>query len=147
MACLDKETDISVHKGHGHSDVLAVRQDGTSVSPSFLDETKNIIPSKNRTSTFFSFYVEIGDRRLPSTVESSRMIPQFKKDLLHVESSWESFNKNCRANCVVGHADIGLRKYENIIPETSFEIVFHFGEVEVWSESTLDKLMCIVVKV
>jgi hypothetical protein len=75
------------------------------------------------------------------------MIPQFKKNLLHMESSRKSFNKNSRANCVVSHADIRLRKQENVVPETSFEIMFHFWKIEVWSGSTLDKLMCIVVKV
>ena len=75
------------------------------------------------------------------------MISQFKENLFHVESSRESLNKNCPANCVVSHADIGLGKHEYVIPETSFKIVLHFWKIKVWSKATLDKLMSIVVKV
>jgi hypothetical protein len=75
------------------------------------------------------------------------MIPQFEKNLLHMESSRKSFNKNGGANGVVRHADIRLRKQKYVVPETSFEIVFHFWKIEVGTGSTLDKLMCVVVKV
>jgi len=75
------------------------------------------------------------------------MISQFKKNLFHVESSGESFDKNCRANRVVRHADIGLREHKYIVPETSFEIMFHFWKIEVWSGTTFDKLVSIVIEV
>ena len=93
------------------------------------------------------FFRNKWDRQLPSTVEARRMIPQFKEDLFHVKSSRESFNENCPANRVVGHANVGLRKYEYVIPETSFEIVLHFWKVKVWTKTALDKLMSVMVKV
>ena len=64
-----------------------------------------------------------------------------------MESSRKSFNKNSRADGVVRNADIRLRKQEEVVPETSFEIVFHFWKIEVGTGSTLGKLMCFVVKV
>ena len=143
MACLDEKTNISVHKWHSHGDIFAVRQDGTSVGPSLLDKTKNIIPSKNG---FRTLSLIMGST-IPSAVEARRVVSQFKKNLLHLESGREGFNKNCPANCVMGHADIRLRKDEDVVPETSFEIMFHFREIEIWARATLDELMGIVIEV
>jgi hypothetical protein len=75
------------------------------------------------------------------------MIPHFKKNLLHMKSSRKSFNKNSGSNCGMSHADIRLRKQENVVPEMSLEIMFHFRKIEVWTGSRLDKLMHIVIKV
>ena len=75
------------------------------------------------------------------------MVPQFEKDFLHLERSREGLNENGSADCVMWHANIGLGKDKDIIPETRFKVVFHFREVEVWPRPALDKLMCIVIEV
>ena len=83
----------------------------------------------------------------PSTVQAGGMVPQLEKDFLHLESSREGLDKNGSADRVMRHADIGLGKDKNIVPETRFKIVFHFREVEVWPRPALDELMCIVIEV
>jgi len=47
----------------------------------------------------------------------------------------------------MGHADVGLGEHEDVVPETRFEIVFHFGKVEIRSETALHELMSVVIKV
>ena len=83
----------------------------------------------------------------PPAVQTRGMVPQLEKDFFHLERSRESLDKNGSADRVMRHADIGLGKNKNIVPETRFKIVFHFREVEVWPRPALDELMCIVIKV
>lgn len=75
------------------------------------------------------------------------MIPQFKEDLFHLECSRESFDQNGSPDSVVGDAKIGLRKEEDVVPETGLEVVFHLWKVKVGTGAALDELACIVVKI
>jgi len=75
------------------------------------------------------------------------MVPQFKENLFHLEGSGQSLNKNCGADGVVGHADIGLREHKDVIPETSFEVVLHLGKIEVGTESAFDEFLGVMEEV
>jgi hypothetical protein len=83
----------------------------------------------------------------PSTVQTGGVVPQLEKDFLHLERSREGLNENGSADRVMRHANIRLGKDKDIVPETSFKIVLHFREVEIWPRPALDELMCIVIKV
>ena len=75
------------------------------------------------------------------------MIPKFEEDLFHVEGSRKCFNQNGSPDGVVGNSEIGLRKEEDVIPETSFKVVFHLWKVEIGTGAALDEFVSIVVKV
>ena len=75
------------------------------------------------------------------------MVPQFKENLFHLEGSRECLDENRGTDCVVGHADVGLGEHEDVVPETRFEVVFHFGEVEIGSESAFHELVSVVIEV
>jgi len=75
------------------------------------------------------------------------MISQLEENLLHMECSRKRLNQDSRPNCVVCHLDVGLREHEDVIPQTRLEVVFHLGEVEVWTRTTLDEFVCIVEEV
>ena len=47
----------------------------------------------------------------------------------------------------MGHADVRLGKHKDVVPETRFEVVFHFGKVEVRSKTALHELVSVVIKV
>lgn len=83
----------------------------------------------------------------PSTVQTRGMVPQFEKNFLHLERSREGLNENGSTDRVMRHANIGLGKDKDIVPETRFKIVFHFREVKVWPRPALHEFMCIVIEV
>lgn len=113
MACLDEETNICVHESNGHGDSAAVRKDSTTISSTLLDETEDVIPS--------------------STVKPRRMSPELEQNLLHMERSRESLNQHSSSDGSHWNSNVRLREVEDVVPETSFEIVLHFGEIEVGS--------------
>ena len=127
MTSLNQEPDISVHKTNCHGDIFAVGKNGAPIGSSLLDETEDVVPA--------------------SAVESGRVIPQLKQNFFHLESGRESFNQDGGSNRVVWYANVRLREEENVIPEASFEIVFHFGEVEIGTRTSLDKFLGIMIKV
>ena len=75
------------------------------------------------------------------------MVPQLKENFLHMEGSWECLDEDRGTDRVVGHVNVGLGEEKDVIPETGFEIVFHFGEVKVGTRPALDQLMSIMEKV
>lgn len=44
-------------------------------------------------------------------------------------------------------SEVSLREKEDIVPKTSFEVMFHLRQVEVWAMSAFDELMGVMEKV
>lgn len=83
----------------------------------------------------------------PAAIETGGVIPEFKKNLFHVERSRKRFNQNGRPDSVVGDSKMGLREEEDVVPETGLEVVFHLWKVEVGPKTAFDQFVSIVVKV
>ena len=67
----------------------------------------------------------------PTTVQPGRVLTQLEQDLLHLERSRERLDEHRRADRAVLHADVRLRKVEDVVPEARLEVVLHLGKVEV----------------
>lgn len=111
MASLDEQSNIRVHEPDLHSNIHAIRQHRVQISSPSLNEAENIIPS--------------------SAVESTRVRPQLVQNLLHLERRGERLYQHSSADTPDGDAQVGLGKEEDVGPEARFEVVLHFGEVEV----------------
>ena len=83
----------------------------------------------------------------PPTVESRRVVSQFKENFFHLKCGWKGLDQNRRSYGVVRESDVRPRKKEDVIPETSFEIMFHLRKIEVRSMSALDKFMGVMEKI
>lgn len=59
------------------------------------------------------------------------MVPQLVQNLLHLEGRRKSLDEDCSADGTDGDGEVRLREVEDVGPETGFEVVFHFREVEV----------------
>ena len=127
MASLNEQTNIRIHESHFHGDIRPVRKDSTGVCPPPLNETKNIIPS--------------------TAIQARRMMAQFVKDFLHLERSREGLNQHGGPNRPDGDFEIRLSEVKDVRPESSFEVVFHFGKIEVRARAMREKGGRIVEKV
>ena len=83
----------------------------------------------------------------PPTVEPRRMVPQFKENFLHLKCGWKGLDQNRGSYGVVRESDVRLREKEYIIPETSFEVMFHLRKVEVRSMSAPDKFVGVMEEI
>jgi hypothetical protein len=75
------------------------------------------------------------------------MVPEFEENLFHLECSGKRLDQDSRPDGVVGNTDIRLGEEENVVPETRLEVMFHLWEVEVWTRTTPDELMSVMVEV
>ena len=82
-----------------------------------------------------------------TAVQARRMLFELKDNFVHLESSNDSLDQDCTTNGSSRHANVILTELEDIIPETSFEIVFHLGEIEVRTLTILDELLGIVEEI
>lgn len=145
VACLNEQSHVCVHKPNFHRNVLTIRHDSTGVCSALLDEGEDVIPSKRRSS--ISAYPHTATLHVPSAIQTSRVLPQFEQNFFHVECCRQSFDQNRSANSTMSHANVGLAEVEDIIPQTSLEIMFYLGKVEIRPRTTLDKLIRIVEEV
>ena len=132
VARLDKKTDIGVHEGDLHGDVLAIRQHRGAVSAAPLDETEDVVPSNKELILVTGKGASYGIHE-PSAVQTGRMSSQFEQNLFHLEGRRKCLNQNSCPDGAKRHADVRLRKIENIVPETGFAVVFHLWKIKIWS--------------
>lgn len=59
------------------------------------------------------------------------MLSQLEQDFLHMKSGGKGLDQDGGADGTVCHVDVGLAEEEDVVPETSFEVVLHLGEVKV----------------
>ena len=145
VAGLDEETDVSVHEADLHRDVLAIRKDGTPVSTTPLDEAEDVIPTVNERQ--LSCVSHPSCAYSPTAVQASGVRPELEQDFLHLERRRECLDEDRGADGAVRHADVRLREVEDVVPETSLEVVLHLREVEVRPEPALDELVRVVEEI
>lgn len=56
------------------------------------------------------------------------MFPELVNDFVHLERSRDSFDEDGSTNASTRYSEKILRHAEDVVPETSFEVVFHLGE-------------------
>lgn len=145
MACLNKKSDIGVHKANFHSDVLAIWKNCAPVCAALLYETEYVVPPVTREMS--SGVVSDWRVNLPATIQPRGMVSQLEKYLFHLESSRESFDQNSSPDGIVRHADVGLGEKENVVPQTGLEIVLHFWKVKVRAKAPLDQFLGVVIEI
>jgi len=69
------------------------------------------------------------------------------QDLLHLESSRESLDKDCRTDTPLLDTKFAGSEAEDIIPKTSFQVMLHLWKVIVRTESAIDKHASVVEEV
>ena len=72
------------------------------------------------------------------------MLSKLEKDFVHLEGSRDRLDKHSSSDCTASHADVILRKAEDIVPKASLEVVLHLWQVEVRSMTALDLLDSVV---
>lgn len=127
VAGLDEKLDVGIHEWHGHGDGRSVWEDKVGVLAEFLDHAEDVIPS--------------------STVQAGGVVAELVDDLVHLKSGKDGLDQDRTSDCATGNGNEILSEVEDVVPETSLEVRFHLGEVEVWASSSLDELLCIVEEV
>lgn len=127
VAGLDQKSDVCVHEGYRHGDRGAVGKDKVGVVTELLNEGEDVIPS--------------------STVQARAVVSQFINDLVHLKGSSDGFNEDGTSDSASRHTYVVLSSVEDVVPQTSFQVRLHLGEIEVWASASLDELMGIVEEV
>lgn len=127
MTSLDQELHVCVHERDGHGHRRSIGEDEIGIVAEFLDDAEDVIPS--------------------SAIESRAVISEFVDNLVHFECGKDGFDQNGSSDGAAGNGEGVLREIEYIIPQTSFEMRFQFGEIEIRSESTGDEFFRIVEEV
>ena len=127
VAGLDQQTDVGIHERHGHGDSGTVGQDKVGVLAEALDEREDVIPT--------------------ATVETGAVVAEFVDDLIHLKSSSDGLDQNGTTDGSAGDANVVLGQVEDIVPQTSLQVRFHLGQVEVRTEPAGHQLPGVVVEV
>ena len=127
VAGLDQQTDVGIHERHGHGDSGTVGQDKVGVLAEALDEREDVIPT--------------------ATVETGAVVAEFVDDLIHLKSSGDGLDQNGTTDGSAGDANVVLGQVEDIVPQTSLQVRFHLGQVEVRTEPAGHQLPGVVVEV
>ena len=127
VAGLDQQTDVGIHERHGHGDSGTVGQDKVGVLAEALDEREDVIPT--------------------ATVETGAVVAEFVDDLIHLKSSSDGLDQNGTTDGSAGNTNVVLGQVEDIVPQTSLQVRFHLGQVEVRTEPAGHQLPGVVVEV
>ena len=85
---------------------------------------------------------------VPSTaVESGRVLLELVEDLLHLERGGKGLDQDGSSDRSLRQAELASREAEDVVPQSSLEVVLHLGEVEVRAKAPLDELGGVVVEV
>ena len=85
---------------------------------------------------------------VPSTaVESGRVLLELVEDLLHLERGGKGLDQDGSSDRSLRQAELASREAEDVVPQSSLEVVLHLGEVEVGARAPLDELGGVVVEV
>jgi hypothetical protein len=148
MACLNKKSDIGVHKANFHGDVFAIRKNCAPVCAALLYEAKYVVPPATRAmSSNVVVDSVVSMMNSPATIQPRGMVSQLEKYLFHLESGRKSFNQNSSPDSIVRQADVRLSEKENVVPQTGLEIVLHLWKVKVRAKAPLNEFLGIVIEV
>jgi hypothetical protein len=127
VAGLNELPDVCVHESDLHGDVHAVGQHSVEVCPPSFDEAEDVVP--------------------PSTVETARVLSQLEQDLFHLEGSGKGLDQDSSTDGSLRNADVALGEGKDVVPEASLLVVFHLGEIEIWTGPPLDELTRVVEEI
>lgn len=75
------------------------------------------------------------------------MLPQLKEDFFHLERSGKGLDEDSASNGTSRDTDVRLRKVEDIIPETGFEVMLHLREVEIGADTASNQFLGIMEEI
>ena len=127
VACLHHQRRVGGHEGHGHRDLGAVGQPEARVQAQALDIAENIVPAP--------------------AIEARTVLAQLVEDFMQLKSSRQRLNQHRGPHRALRHAHHPLAVLEHVIPQTSFEVAFEFGQVEVWGGAAIEQLVGVVEEV
>ena len=127
VASLDEQSYVRIHERNSHRYSRAIWKDKVGIVAEFLDDGEDVIP--------------------PTAIQARAMIAELIDNLVHLKCRSDGLNQDRTSDSAPWHADVVLRKVEDIVPEASLEVGFHLGQVEVRAGSSLDKLLGIVEEV
>ena len=127
VAGLDEELDVGVHEGDGHGDGGAVGEDKVGVVAELLDDAEDVVPA--------------------AAVEARGVVAELVDDLVHLKGGEDGLNQDGPADGAAGHADVVLGEVEDVVPQASFQVGLHLGQVEVRAEAAALGLKGVVEEV
>ena len=75
------------------------------------------------------------------------MLAQLVEDLVHLERGHDRLDQDGRPDRTAGDAQLGLRVYEHLVPETRLVVRLELGQVEVRPRSSGDPLGGVVEQI
>ena len=75
------------------------------------------------------------------------MLLELVEDLLHLERGGKGLDQDGSSDRSLRQAELASREAEDVVPQSSLEVVLHLGEVEVGARAPLDELGGVVVEV
>src|SRR5437762_8696482 len=103
-----------------HRDLGTICQDEIGLVSKLFDARKNVIPT--------------------AAIETSRVVAQFVKNLIHLERRWDRFDQDRRANRPLRYPEFVLRHFEHVVPKTRLQMAFHLRQIKIRSEEHTSEL-------
>ncbi len=72
------------------------------------------------------------------------MLSELVEDFIHLEGRENSFDQHCGLDGAPSDYEVVFGEVENVVPESCFEVAFHFGEVEIGPRAFTNQLLGIV---
>src|SRR5437879_6152144 len=107
-----------------HRDLGTICQEKIGLVSKFFDARKNVIPT--------------------ATIETSGVLAQLVKNLVHLERRRDGFDEDSRANRPLRYPEFVLRHFEHVVPKTRLEMAFHLRQIKIGPAAPRDPLRCIV---
>ena len=111
MASFHQEQRVTTHKWAGHRDVITIGEYDIFVVAKFFNATENVVPA--------------------AAIQSRRMLAQLIQNFVHLEGSENGFDQHGRLDRALRDAEFLLGDGENIVPQTCFQMAFHFWQIEI----------------
>ena len=111
VAGFQQQQRIRTHKWRSHRDFAAVRQTEVAVVFEFFDAGEDVIPATG--------------------IQTGTVFTQFVQDFIHFKRCDNRFNQHRGFDRALWQTQFVLRHHENVIPQTGFQMGFHFRQIEI----------------
>src|SRR5882762_4176805 len=109
-----------------HRDLRPIRQHEFRMRAKLLDETENVVPAP--------------------AIQPRGMVPQFVKNLVHLERRQNRFDQDGGANRSARNTYCFLGKTEHVVPQPRLQVTLHLRQVEVRTSPFAQQDLSVVKK-
>ena len=127
MASFDASQRISPHEGHCHGDLSPIRHKELLAPGEGLDVAEEVVPA--------------------AAVQAGAVVPEFIEDFFHLESGEDVLDEHGRLDRALRDLEQLLRAHEHVIPQARFQIMLHFGQIQIDARIVHDAVMSIVEEI